>query len=215
MLRGVKCIRGYIEMDEHMRCQAQEAGPPCLISPTILQKIVQPNQERIDAGVIFSPSSIASCHRQSVLSKDNDYYVDVRQGYKATRGTIFHQGLSKEPAYPGTLGVVRELRMKASINTRYGEQVFHGQPDEVVLLGVTEQKILAPNEQQVVGWTGETRNILHVKLVDYKTKSEVGHDLISSDPRNVHQINEYAWLVTKFLPDYLNNCTGHGDPGGC
>ena len=212
MLKGVKCVLGYVSLDDHRKCMLNNAGPPCGISPTILEMIVRPNQERIASGVVFSPSSIASCHRQRILTRDNDWHVDVRQGYKMTRGTIIHKGLSQEPPPPSTLGVVRELRMKAPINTRYGSQVFHGQADEVVLLRIDRVGMgHAYAEPDQLTW----KHVLHVKITDYKTRSEVGHDLVEPDKRHVHQVNEYAWLLKKFLPDYLNNCTGHGDPGGC
>ena len=202
MLRGVKCVLGYIPLEDHQKCMLNNPGPPCGVSPTILQMIVRPNQERIDSGVVYSPSSIASCHRQAVLSRENDYYADVKQGYKLVRGSIVHKGLSQEPPYPGVLGVVRELRMKAPINTRYGEQVFHGQADEVVLLRIDRIGMgHAYAESDQLTW----KNVLHVKIVDYKTRSEVGHDLIAPDKRHVHQVNQYAWLVKKFLPAWLHS----------
>lgn len=206
MLKGVHCTLGYVPLDDHRKCMLSNPGPPCGVSPTILQMIVRPNQERIDSGVVFSPSSIASCHRQSVLSRDNDWFIDVKQGYKMTRGTIVHKGLSQEPPPPDTLGVVRELRMKAPINTRYGEQVFHGQADEVVLLGMDEYV-------QTDG-AFPVRYRLHVKITDFKTRSEVGHDLIAPDKRHVHQVNQYAWLLKRFLPAWLRSYTEdeNGEP---
>ena len=194
-MRGVKCIRGHISLDEHERCMVQESGPPCLVPPTILQIIIPQKNEREEAGIVFSPSTLSACHRQSALSVDHDYWIDIRQAYKMARGTIFHRGLSQEPPPAGTLGVVRELLMSATIDTKYGEKVLHGTADEVVLLGM-EEYVLVDGHDPV-------KHRLHVKITDFKTRTEVGHDLVSADRRHVVQINEYAWLVRRFLPGWL------------
>ncbi len=191
-VRGVKCIRGFIDMSEHLRCQREET-PPCLIPPTILRMIVEPNAEREALNIEFSPSSLSSCHRRSVLSKDNDYFVDVAATYKMVRGSIFHQGLEQEPPPPGTLGVVRELRMSAPIKVNGKDEIFWGKADEVTLLAVDG-------------------GVLHVAVTDYKTKAEVGHDLIEADREHTVQINQYSWLVQKFLPGWLYS-RGSAMPG--
>jgi hypothetical protein len=193
-VRGVACVRGLIPLEEHYKCMTEQNGPPCGISPTILQMITEHDAERIRENVVFSPSSISSCHRQHTLSSKNDWFIPVKNAYKSTRGSIFHQGLGQEPAYPGVLGVVRELRMGAQIDTAYGEKTFHGKPDEVVLLNVDTE--LLP--LGVLNW-----HRLHVKITDYKTRGDVGHDLVAADRRHVVQINQYAWLVKKFLPQWL------------
>jgi hypothetical protein len=46
-------------------------------------------------------------------------------------------------------------------------------------------------------------------VVDYKTRGEIGHDLVVADPRHVVQINQYGWLVKKFLPGWLNRVIGY------
>jgi PD-(D/E)XK nuclease superfamily len=213
-LKGVHCALGYVDMDEHMKCMVEEPGPPCGLEPSILQMMTRPNTERTGEGVIFSPSTISSCHRRDVLASNHDWYMDVEQGWKMIRGTIIHEGMGHEPPYPGVLGVVRELRMGAPINTKYGEQRFHGKPDLVVLLNVetkqTYQTVEIGDGQSVeVYQHGDSHNILHVKIVDYKTKSEVGHDLVAADRRYVYQVNEYAWIVQQFLPGWLNDTSGN------
>lgn len=190
MLKGVRCIFGNVAMEDHLRCMVERPGPPCGIEPSILQMITRPNMERDQEAVVFSPSSLSSCHRQEALKQGNDWYLDVAQGYKMVRGSIIHAGMGEEPPYPGILGVVREKRMATPINTRYGEQIFKGKPDLVALLEI---------EKNIENGA----NILHVKIVDYKTRSEIGHDLLRVDEDYVYQINEYAWLVTQFLPGYL------------
>ena len=202
-LKGVSCVRGRLSFEEHRRCMAQEAGPPCLIPPTILQIITRHDEERKALGIEFSPSSLSSCHRKHVLQKDNDFYIDVRAAYKPVRGTIFHAGLAQEGPWDGILGVIRELRMFSMVDTVYGERKFWGQPDLVVLSSVAQ-----------VG----DRTVLHVKLEDYKTKSEVSHELVEAEHEHVVQINMYAWLVKRFLPGWLRSrgscCPGtYGDNG--
>lgn len=191
-LKGVRCVRGVIPMSEHLRCQLEEAGPPCLVPPTILRMIVEPSKEREDLNIEFSPSSLSSCHRRKVLSKDNDYFIDIKAMYKPVRGSIFHQGLEHEPPPPGTFGVIRELRMSSVIDTVYGEKKFWGKADEITLLSVEE-------------------GMLHVKITDLKTKSEVTHELIEAEYEHVIQINMYAWLIKKFLPTYLHSWRGYTD----
>lgn len=203
-LVGVKCVLGHVKLDDHRRCMVEQPGPPCGIEPSILEMIVRPNMEREESGVIYSPSSIQSCHRRDALASDHDYYIDVRASYKQVRGTIVHQGMSQELAYPGVLGVVRELRMGSPINTRYGERTFHGKPDLVVLERVQQTQVVEYDENENP-YNSFWKNILYVKIVDYKTTSEVRHDLVAPDRRHVYQINEYAWLVQRFLPGWLNN----------
>lgn len=189
MLKGVKCILGTVSMEEHMKCMVDQPGPPCGIEPSVLQMITRPAFERAQEEVKFSPSSLSSCHRQEALKTGQDWYVDVKAAYKTVRGTIVHQGMGEEPAYPGILGVVREKRMAAPINTMYGQQVFKGKPDMVALLYMED-------------------HTLHIKVVDYKTKTEVSHDLVRADDRYVYQVNEYGWLASQFLPDWLNAGAG-------
>ena len=205
MLKGVHCIKGFVSLEEHEKCMLSEPGPPCGIPPTVLQIITRPNAEREASGVKFSPSSLSACHRQAVLKGEHDWFLDVKQAYKMVRGTIVHEGLSHEPAPPGVLGVVRELRMAAPIQTKYGVQTFHGKADEILLLRteiiMSEQQV---NERgELLTMQGRVR--LYVKLTDFKTKSEVGHDLIEAEREHVDQINMYAWLIQQFLPVYLNS----------
>jgi hypothetical protein len=185
-LKGVHCVRGNLTMDEHVTCMTEEAGPPCGIEPSILQLITRPNTERVQDRVIFSPSTLSACHRQSALARDTDWYMDVSAGYKMVRGSIIHEGMGHEPPYPGVLGVLREQRMRAPVQTKYGEKYFAGKPDLVVIKHIDAQFRV------------------HVKIVDYKTKGEITHDFVRADDQYVYQINEYAWLVTHYLPGYLN-----------
>jgi len=174
--------------------------------------------EREEMGIIFSPSTLAACHRQSALSVDHDFFVDVRAAYKMARGTIFHRGLANEPPPAGTLGVVRELLMNATTDTKYGDKVLHGTADEVTLLGVSYRETVEHLDAERTTLSMHPSVVLHVKIADYKTRTEVGHDLVRPDKRHVVQINEYAWLVSRFLPGWIKSrgacCPGvYGDNG--
>lgn len=203
-LKGVRCVRGYVDMDEHYRCMREEPGPPCGIEPSMLQRMTETNLERVRERVIFSHSTINSCHRRTVLSHDHDWYLDVDNGYKTIRGSIVHDGLQFDGPYPGVLGVVREARMGRPIKVGEEEHTFHGKADLIVLLNIEMQFVYTDTPNTVDNSNLKSKAVLHVKLVDYKTKSEVGHDLVEADPKHVYQINEYAWLVTGWLPGFLN-----------
>lgn len=179
---GVHCIRGNISMEEHLRCQRDELGPPCGIAPTILAGMLRAKADR--SGVVFSPSSIQDCQRRHSLQQDHEWYVDVQSRYQMYRGDLFHAGLREEPAPPGTLGVVRELRMHSPIKTSRGVQMFSGQADEVTMLYIQN-------------------GTLHVKVVDWKSKNDIPHSMLEADRDHIYQINEYRLLVERELLKYL------------
>ncbi len=181
-IAGVSCILGEVSMPDHLKCMLAEA--PCGISPSVLEVITRPNLER--EGVVFSPSSIQGCHRQFVLKGRHEWYIPVDKAWPSARGTIFHHGMGKLPAPEGTIGVIRELRMFAAIDTEFGEQQFSGQIDEILLMRVED-------------------DVLHVRITDWKTKSDIPHSMIEPERRHLYQINYYAWLVTEALRHYLDN----------
>lgn len=184
-------MRGDIPMEEHRECMLRPGGAPCNYPATILEQMGREKAERTDQGVIFSPSSISGCHRRYALQRDHDWYVDPDQSYSLIRGNLLHAGIEKEPAPRGSLGVIRELRLHAPINTKYGEQRFSGQVDEILLLRV---------EFDDMGSA-----VLHISLTDWKTKSEITHTMDQADKRHTHQINHYSWLTQQVLANYLNN----------
>jgi len=171
-------------MEEHKRCMLDKA--PCGYPPTLLEQMGRPKMEREEQKVIYSPSSIGGCHRKHSLQKDHDWYVNPDSVYSTVRGNLLHAGMEKEGAPEGTLGVVRELRMHAPITTKYGEQRFSGQVDEILL-------------RRIEG------GVLYVALTDWKSKSLIAHSMGEADRRHVYQINHYKWLATQVLGDYLNN----------
>lgn len=176
-------------MEEHLQCMLNDA--PCGFSPTLLELMVRPTIERERERVQFSPSSIAGCHRQHALQQDHDWFLDPEKVYASVRGTLVHHGLQEEPAPSGTLGVIRELRMHAPIETSAGTQRFSGQVDEILLLSL---------EYDEMGSA-----VLHVSITDWKTKSDIPHSLLEADRRHTYQINDYAWLTTQVLSQYIND----------
>lgn len=190
---------------EHKKCMLEDA--PCGFSPSLLEMMIRPADR---SGVRFSPSSIAGCHRQHALQADHDWYLDPEKAYASLRGTLVHHGMQEEPAPEGTLGVIRELRMHAPIHTRHGEQRFSGQVDEILLLGLETTAEFITTEQESAGSlpftvAGGAKTTLHVGITDWKTKNDIPHSMLEADRKHVYQINQYAWIATKVLADYLNN----------
>lgn len=188
-LVGVHCTLGDVPLEQHEQCMRDHDVPPCAITQTVLNVITRPNLERVKEQVIFSPSSISGCHRQHSLKQEFSWYMDVNKQYKAARGTIFHKGLSTEGPAPGTLGAIRELRMHATLETKYGPQRFSGQLDEIILKNIEE--------------TADGKRVLHVRITDFKTKDDIAHSLIEADRKHVYQVNNYAWLAGAALAPYL------------
>lgn len=170
-------------MAEHKRCMLAEA--PCGYSPTLLEQMTRPKLER--KGVVYSPSSLQGCHRQNSLKRGYDWYLNPDSAYQMLRGTIGHAGLAEEPAPEGSVGVIRELRLHAMVDTKFGPQQFSGQVDEILMNSV------------------ELDGTLHVSITDWKTKSEITHDLLEAEKRHVYQVNYYSWLVREALPWVLED----------
>jgi hypothetical protein len=181
---GVKCPRGLIL---HSDCRQCALNPlhPCQYGPDVLEKmrIDYLNPDREPDSTAHTPSRILGCPRQAALQQNTDWYVDVDHAYPLTRGNMVH-ALMEAARYPGVVQTLREQRFKTTVDTRYGPQQFSGKCDLVVVKQFED-------------------NVWHVNIVDYKTTSKIGHDMISAQDEHVAQINMYAWLVTKELPDVL------------
>jgi len=188
---GVDCIRGKVSMEDHIECSINER--PCGIDQSVLGVITRPTIEREFMGVRYSPSSIQGCHRQYALKRDYAWHIPVDDAYPSARGTIMHGGLANLGCPAGALGVLRELRLFAPIMTRYGEQPFSGQIDQILLMRIEE-------------------GTLYVRLTDFKTKNDVPNNLIEPEKRHLYQINFYRWLVTQVLLEYLKEFDARRNP---
>ena len=187
---GVSCVRGQILHADCRRC-AQDPLHPCQYGPDVLEKMrydpTDPDRE--PSSRAFTPTRLLGCARQSVLQEGNDYYIDIDNAYPLTRGNMVH-ALMESARYPGVLTTLREHRFKTTIETSYGTQMFSGKCDLVIVKSLEEDE-----EGNPVSF--------HVNIVDYKTKSKIGHELIRAEDDHIAQINMYAWLVTKTLGKHL------------
>lgn len=180
---GVKCIRGLISHDD---CRACSTDPlhPCMLPSDVLELMRQKETDYHADPDAFSPTGLLDCDRKSVLVAGGDWYVDVEQAWPMTRGTLTHAVMEANDSYPGAVGVIREQVMETMIETRYGPQRLVGKPDLVAVLA-------------------DEDDVVTVKIVDYKSTSEIGHDLTAAKPDHVRQVSMYAYLVKRWLVEHL------------
>ena len=188
--KGVKCVRGLIPHQECRRC-ANDPLHPCALTPQLLETLREQNQElRPDE---FTPTRLIDCPRKAQLQLSQDWYVDVDRAWPAMRGTIMHARLETLPKGPGMLGEVREIRLQTTVQTKYGPQIVKGKSDLIVIMDVEDSEVGIQVVDEVAG-------VMRIKVVDYKSKGEVGHDLTVADTRHMTQINIYGWLASRALP---------------
>lgn len=194
---GVRCVRGAIPHSECRKC-ANDPLHPCMWTPQLLESLRAENQPIRDDE--FTPTRLIDCPRKAQLKLSQDWYVDVDRAWAATRGTIMHARLETLPRAPGVIGEIREIRLETTIDTKYGPQVVKGKSDLIVVQDVDDSEVgISVVDEHVV----EGQPVMRIKVVDYKSKGEVGHDLTSPDRRHIMQINIYAWLASKALPTAL------------
>jgi CRISPR/Cas system-associated exonuclease Cas4 (RecB family) len=185
MQLGVHCPRGNIKHDECKRCSANPSRP-CAWTPDMLELIRSDNDNQ-PAPDAFTPSRLLDCDRKSALISDHDYYQDLDTMWPAVRGHMVH-ALMERSTNPNALHQFREIRFETAIETKYGTQRFLGKPDLI--------NVLTKNRNGgAVSWG--------LSIVDYKSKREVEHSLVSPERKHVMQLNMYAWLVTKCLSSYI------------
>lgn len=173
---GVHCVRGDIL---HQDCRECALNPlhPCAYTPDLLERI---RVDPLEREIRFSPTRILSCFRQSVLKGEVDYYTDVDYAYPLMRGNMLH-ALMEMSRYPGAIGCLREHQFHTSVHTQYGDVPFESKPDLIVIKAAAGGKLIC-------------------KVVDYKTKTDIGHDLTAPIFSHIAQINMYRWLVMRELP---------------
>lgn len=183
---GVYCPRGTISWEECLGSCAHNPLRPCDYTADMLNMMRRDYvDEDAEPGVeSFTPTRLLGCARQPVIQGESDYYVDVEQAYPATRGNMIH-ALMEKATYPGVLTTVREHRYNQTVMTKYGPQPFSGKADLVVVRAVHDETI-------------------YVKIIDYKTTNDIGHDMVEAKQNHQLQINMYAWLVAKELPELLD-----------
>jgi hypothetical protein len=201
---GVKCVRGYIKHDECRRC-ARDPLHPCMLTPQLLESLREENQELSDDA--FTPTRLIDCPRKAQLKQREDWYIDVDHAWSAMRGTMLHARLELLPRAPGPVSEIREIRLETTVQTKYGPQVVKGKSDLIVVNSVEETRNSKtsdePESEVLIGVLADDGETMHIKVVDYKSKAEIGHDLVRAERRHQMQVNIYGWLATKALPEAL------------
>lgn len=180
---GVRCIRGLVSHDDCRQCSTDPLHP-CMLPSDVLELMRQKETDYHADPNAFSPTGLLDCDRKGVLLHRGDWFTDVEQAWPMTRGTLTHAVMEANKDYPGAVGVIREHVMETMVDTRYGPQRLIGKPDLVVVLK-------------------DEADSVTVKIVDYKTTSEIKHDLTAAKPDHVRQINMYAYLVSRWLSEHL------------
>lgn len=192
--KGVRCVRGLIPHSECRQC-ATNPLHPCALTPQLLESLRESNQELPPDE--FTPTRLIDCARKAQLQLSQDWYIDVDKAYPAMRGTMMHARFEMLPKAPGVLGEVREIRLQTTVQTKYGPQIVKGKSDLIVILDVDDSDVGIQVVEETMTNAGP---VMRIKVVDYKSKGEVGHDLTSADTRHMTQINIYGWLATRALP---------------
>lgn len=180
---GVHCVLGNIKHDDCRSC-ATNPLHPCAY-PADLLELMRGGGEPPQSA--HSPTRIQGCARQAVLMDETDYYIDLDTAYPMARGHMVHALMESSP-YPNAIASIREQRQTAVVETRFGPQAFSGKPDLVVIKELVHN---VRGEQPEFYYTA--------KVVDYKSTSEIGHDLTEAKREHQIQVNLYAWLVGKLL----------------
>ena len=158
----------------------------------------------------FTPTRLMTCHRQAVLMERHDYYADADLDYPKTRGHMIH-ALMEKARYPGAVGYARERRMRHTIATPdFGPQLFTAKPDLIVLKHIElNEEPETFNRDTGVATPAQTKVHAYLKVVDYKSKNGIKHELTSVPRDNELQVNMYGWLVSQNPTVYE-----HGEPIG-
>ncbi|GHO55481.1 PD-(D/E)XK nuclease family protein [Ktedonobacter robiniae] len=162
----------------------QDPAHPCPFNGKML-RMMWGDGDREPGRQTFSPTRLMGCPRSKYLDK-NQYpqYLDPYKKWNALRGTMAHGFFETAPLAPGVEFEITEERLETMVETAYGPQKFVGKPDLVEVLFVDETKIV-------------------VKLTDWKSTKEVGHDFIEAKEDHQKQVNMYQYLLARCLPEYL------------
>lgn len=146
----------------------------------------------------FTPTRIMSCHRQAVLQSDSDYYIDADQAWPMVRGHMVH-ALMEKASYPGALTAIREQRMRTWVETKYGPQLFTAKPDLIVVNSIDPADSPDCYERDE-----DVPLEIHIKVVDYKSKNEIKHELTRVAFEHELQVNMYGWVASRELPRIMD-----------
>lgn len=181
--RAKKLGREYMTREECNQC-VQRPDHECSFNGKVLRMLWgdsdhEPNRQ------VFSPTRLMGCPRARYLEAANaPQLLDPYKAWNALRGTITHAFFEDTPLAPGVQFEVTEERFETTIETAYGPQTFVGKPDLIEVLYADDKKLV-------------------VKLTDWKSKKDIGHDLVAASEDHAKQVNMYAYLLVKCLPGYL------------
>lgn len=175
---GMYCARGRVSHEDCQRCMLEPLHP-CGLPPELLELMRHHDDEEPD-NLTHSPSRLLGCNRKAILMSSEPYYLNVEHEYAALRGTLIHNGIENIGRHP--LPVLKEQRIVTMVDTKYGPQEFSAKADCVVV---------------VSDKTVRKKRTVHVKVRDYKTKGEIGHDFVAPEREHVMQVNMYAWVVQR------------------
>lgn len=188
---GVSCDRSKAEGVPYMfrkECDecVQQPNHPCPFHGKQLLHMWG-DTDNEPSGDAYSPTRILGCERKKFFAahaETHEQILDPYYAYPMQRGHFVHGYYEKLPMAPGTIKEYTEIRFQHTVNTKYGPKLFQGKPDLIEVLS-------------------DKNDIMHVKLVDWKSTKTIGHDFLSVKEDHGHQVNMYAWLLFHELPVYL------------
>lgn len=159
---------------------------------------VEEEEEEGDDPGEFTPSRLMGCDRRAGLETRHDTWLDVDAAFPMFRGNMVHALMEQEGSrYPGALGGLREMRFSTAVETKYGTKRFSGKPDLIVVKRAEPLLLMdSQTDQPVI--------LYRCKIVDYKSTSEIKHELVAAHRTHQMQVNMYAWLVERELARHLN-----------
>lgn len=175
--------RKYMTREECNQC-VQDPAHPCPFNGKMLA-MMWGDGDHEPSMRSFSPTRLMGCPRAKFLDRSGyDQYLDPYKRWSALRGTMAHGFFEHAPLAPGVAFDITEERLETVVKTAYGPQKFVGKPDLVEVQYADDQKIV-------------------VKLTDWKSTKEVGHDFVEAKEDHQKQVNMYQYLLAKALPGYL------------
>lgn len=190
---GVKCERSeqlgrpYVSRQECDEC-VQDPAHPCPFNAKML-KTMWGDDDNEPPALSLSPTRVLGCLRAKYFERaDYQKILNPRKKWHAIRGSIAHKFFEEAGLSPGVLWELAEKRMTVELPTRYGPQKFSGKPDLI--------ECLMEDGDQI--W---------VKLTDWKSKRDIGHDFVAVSADHEKQVNMYSFLLQECLPGILKRPT--------
>nr|WP_281278987.1 PD-(D/E)XK nuclease family protein [Thermosporothrix hazakensis] len=132
----------------------------------------------------LSPTRVQGCARAKWLAvRKFARYLNPYARWHSLRGTLSHSFFEAAPPSPGVLRAIKELRLSTEVETWYGTVRFSGKPDLIEVL--------------------EDSDRIRVKITDWKSISDIPHTMCEAKKEHQDQINMYAWLTRRCLPEVL------------